>query len=412
LGRKISIAQHRFLKDESSKWVDDGVISAETRDGILSGYTSARKLPVVIWALGLSMIGLGILSFIAANWEALGRLLKIVLIVGLYAVSVAAAYFYERRGRKTASELLLFMSGFLLLGGIALMSQVFHISGTVEGLLVTWLIVYLPTFLIVRNLMIFILYEIVTLFYLNVAFVNDNNYHKYYGGETSAAFSVGPVGPLLLLVLLVGVAWRMWSERRKLSIRSTEPWIKYVFIGGATRRIFFSNFLILNWFTWICAINSRYSAMWPCVLGVLAVGACIIFAGGRLDAADLEWQGLLIVGAAGMSLTFEFVWDDFGHYGHLNDYSVTILASVMLGAYLVSRIIRRQRGSGFSTFLFCALLARWYFDVFYSFMRTSIFFISGGVFLLFIAFAYRKWNKLAGEKPGAENGGGGDENTW
>jgi uncharacterized membrane protein len=405
------MAKHRFLQDESSKWVNGGLISAETRDGILSSYISTRKLPAVIWALGLSMIGLGILSFVAANWNALGRLFKIVLLVGLYGGSVAGACICERRGRKTASELLIFLSGFLLLGGIALMSQVFHISGSLESLLLTWLIVYLPTLLIVRNLAVFISYEIVTLFYLNAAFSYYMEYKRgyyYYDGETSAAFFAGPAAPFLLTALLAGIAWRMWAEQRKLSGRSAEPWVKYVFIGGSTRRIFFCNFLILNWFTWMCIINSRYEVVWPYILGVLAIGACIIFAGGKLDAADLEWQGLLIAGAAGMSLTFEFAWRnvDFS-----NEYTVMILASVLLGAYLVSRIIRRQRGGGFSTFLFCALLARWYFDLFFTFMDTSIFFISGGVFLLLVAFAYKKWNKLGGRMPDTENGGDGDENA-
>ena len=170
--RKISEAKRRFIANESSKWVDDGIISAETRDGILASYTAVGRLPAVIWALGLTMIGLGVLSFIAANWNVLGRIVKITIIVGLYAASVAASYYFRKKRRETASELLLFLSGFFLLGGIALMSQVFHISGDVGDLLITWLIVYLPTFLIVRNLSIFILYETVTLFYVNIAFFN------------------------------------------------------------------------------------------------------------------------------------------------------------------------------------------------------------------------------------------------
>jgi uncharacterized membrane protein len=395
--------------------VDDGIISAETRDGILASYISTRKLPAVIWALGLSMIGLGILSFIAANWEYLGRFLKIVLIVGLYAGSVTGACICERKGRKIASELLIFLSGFFLLGGIALMSQVFHISGSLESLLLTWLIVYLPTLLIVRNLAVYLLYEVVTLFYVNVAFVDyldlARSWRRY--DDVVSGIYAGPFWPKALIVLLVGMAWRNWNDRRrawnereKLSPAPSEPWARYFFIGGWTRKIFFSNFLILNWFTWMCVINSKYDVILPYILGVLAIGAFILFTAKCLDAADLEWQGLLITAAAGMSLTFKFAWRNFDFS---DEYTVMILASVLLGAYLVSRIIRRRRGGGFATFLFCALLARWYFDLFYTFMDTAIFFISGGVFLLFVAFAYKKWNKLGGQRPDTENGGGGDE---
>ncbi|MDR1581362.1 MAG: DUF2157 domain-containing protein [Synergistaceae bacterium] len=414
--RKISEAKHKFLANESSKWVDDGIISAEARGGILSSYTTVRRLPTMIWALGLTMIGLGVLSFIAANWNALGRTVKIVMIVGLYAASVGGACHFERKGRKTASELLMFVSGYFLLGGIALMSQAFHISGDIGDLLVTWLIVYLPTFLIVRNLSVFVLYEIVTLFYVNIAFfryMEDLRYERY-GLENSAVLLVGPYGPLLLTLLLSGAAWWMWYERRKLSRASSEPWVRYFFVGGSTRRIFFSNFLILNWFTWICVINSRHESLLPYVLGVLTIGALILFMAKRLDAADLEWQGLLIVGAAGLALTFPFVWHfasvDYDRYieGAL---SAPLLASVLLGVYLVSRIIRRRWGGGFSTFLFCVLLARWYFDLFYTFMDTAIFFISGGAFMLVVAYGYRRWNKLAGPPQAADRGGDGDEES-
>jgi uncharacterized membrane protein len=399
LERKISEIKRRFIASESSKWVEDGIISAKTRDGILSSYVAVRRVPAVIWALGLTMLGLGVLSFIAANWNALGRLVRIVIIVGFYAASVAAACYFEKKGRKVASELLLFLSGFFLLGGIALMSIVFHISGDVDDLLITWLIVYLPTFLIARNLSIFILYETVTLFYVNIAFIRymDNG---RYGLENPAVFFVGPYWPLLLTLLLSGAALWAWYERRKLSSASSEPWMKYVFVGGSTRRIFFSNFLILNWFTWICVINSRHESLLPYVLGTLAIGALILYMAKRLDAADLEWQGLLIVGASGLALTFPIVWRFESMYDSRyieGAISVPVLASVLLGIHLLSRVIRRQRGGGFSTFLFCALLARWYFDLFYSFMDTAVFFISCGVLMLLVAYVYRRWNKLAGQ---------------
>jgi uncharacterized membrane protein len=147
---------------------------------------------------------------------------------------------------------------------------------------------------------------------------------------------------------------------------------------------------------------------------VLAIGALILFMAKRLDAADLEWQGLLIVGAAGLALTFPFVWHfrsmDYDRYIE-GAISAPLLASVLLGVYLVSRIIRRRWGGGFSTFLFCVLLARWYFDLFYTFMDTAIFFTSGGAFMLLVAYGYRRWNKLAGSPPAADRGGDGDEET-
>jgi hypothetical protein len=44
-------------------------------------------------------------------------------------------------------------------------------------------------------------------------------------------------------------------------------------------------------------------------------------------------------------------------------------------------------------------------------MDTAIFFISGGVFMLLVAFVYRRWNKFAGPQPAEDRGGDGDETT-
>ena len=89
--------------------------------------------------------------------------------------------------------------------------------------------------------------------------------------------------------------------------------------------------------------------------------------------------------------------------------SEPLLCSAMLAAFLIYRIIHGRRGNGFAVFLFCVLLARWYFDMFYSFMDKSLFFVTGGVVLLAIAWGYRKWNRERRGKPGTEEGGDNDE---
>jgi uncharacterized membrane protein len=386
--------------------VQDGLISEDARAGIMARYVQARRLPEIVPLLGLSMIGLGVLSFIAANWRYIPPLLKVTLAVCSYLGCVAGAFFLEKRGRRFAPDLLLFLSGFLLLGGLALISQVFHIDGSASGLLMTWLLVFAPTFLIVRNMSIYVLYEVVSLFYLNIRYAESQSYS--YGSEADAFLRVGPAAPTVLLLVLVGAAWWICLEERKIGGAGGESKLKNFFVGGPARRIFWSNFMILNWFTWMCVINSRHESILPFVLGVLVIGVLIIAAGKCLDAFDLDWQGLHVTGAAGITLSFPFAWGErwyrYGSMGREDLLAQTLLSSVALGGYLIYRIIRRSRGSGFTTFLFCALLARWYFGMFFTFMSRSMFFISGGVILLLITFASRKWSKLA-----ARNSGG-DEN--
>jgi hypothetical protein len=304
--------------------------------------------------------------------------------------------------------MLLFLSGFLLLGGLALMSQVFHIQGSVSGLLFTWLLVFAPTFLILRNMPIYMLYEAVSLFYINLKYIEYEDTWRYLGA--GGPLRIGPMAPLVLMLVLAGFAWLMCLHDRKMERAGEESKLKRFFVGGPARRIFWSNFLIINWFTWMCVLNSRHSGILSFVAGVLVIGVIISVAARFLDAFDLDWQSLLLIGASGITLSFPFAWSDsFWRYAISTESGFmpeTFLSSVALGGYLVYRIIRRFRGSGFTTFLFCALLARWYFGMFFSFMSRSLFFISGGVILLLVAFASRRWNRLA-----AKDSGGGENDA-
>ncbi|MDR3075882.1 MAG: DUF2157 domain-containing protein [Synergistaceae bacterium] len=411
--RKVSEAYRRFIADESSRWVEDGLITQEQRGGILAGYSVARRLPVVVLTLGVLMIGVGILLFIASNWQAIGRVFKIFLVVGAYLASVAGAYCLERRERKAYADALIFLSGFLLLGGIALMSQIFHISGSADGLLAAWLVAFVSTFLIVRNIAIYALYETVAIVYINIAYFSAAS-ESYQYGEYRHVFDPGtliyPFGPTLVTVLLVAVAWWVWwgdASRDYGALPGRETLARRLFVGGATRRIFLSNFIVANWFTWICVLNSRDTTIVPYVIGILVIGALITVMAWKLDGADLDLQGLLFVGVSGMALTFQFVWDGWHSYNEGTQMNA-IVSSVLLGAYLIYRIIGRRRGGGFSVFWFCALLARWYFEEFYTFMDKALFFIMGGAALIAITFAYRKWNRISQLGEQYPDGGDGD----
>jgi uncharacterized membrane protein len=401
LKRKISESRRKFLSEESRIWADDGLISEDARTGIMARYAQAKRFPEIVPLLGLSMIGLGLLSFIAANWRYIPALLKVTLIICSYLGCVTGAFFLEKRGRRVAPDMLLFLSGFLLLGGLALISQAFHIEGSLSGLLLTWILVFAPTFLIVRNISIYMLYEVVSIFYLNIRY---SEYAEYPGNE---APSMGPILPLVLLLFIVGAAWLICLNERGTGRAGGESKLKSFFVGGPARRIFWSNFMILNWFTWMYVINSGHESILPFVAGVLVIGILIITAGKFLGAFDLDWQGLLLVGASGIALSFQFAWSDrfWSHHAEGELLAQTLLSSIALGAYLVYRIIRRSWGSGFTTFLFCALLARWYFGMFFTFMSRSMFFISGGVILLLITFVSRKWSKLAAKNHGGDENG-------
>lgn len=391
---KISDAKHRFIADESRKWVTQGLIGEAQRESILGSYAVTRALPTVVLTLGFTMIGLGVLTFIAANWQHLSQGFKIVLIVGGYLACVLSAFVLEKRRHLHLAASLLFLSGFMLLGGIALMSQIFHIQGSLQGLFAAWLIAYLPTLVLSRNIAIYILYECAALFYINFAYFELEDpflWRSARGAWIDLRTLFQPLPPLLLLLLLAGIAWSSFrADRREMRLATKESLVQRLLVGGATRRIVLCNFYIVNWFTWICVMNSSGRTVLPYAFGLIALGACVAVAASRLDAPDLDLQGMLLITIPAFFLTFK----------------LPLLSSVLLGAYLVFRIVRGARG-GLAVTFFCALLLRWYVDMFSDFMPRSLFFISSGIFLLLVAFAYRRWNARR-QSEAAANGGDAD----
>jgi uncharacterized membrane protein len=396
----------RFLTDESRSWVDQNLISETQRDEIMRSYDVPGSFLTAILALGVTMIGLGVLSFIAANWKTLPNEVKIALIVGSYTVSVLGAYFCAKRGWGVMSDTFLLLSGFLLLGGLALISQIFHLQRSLIDLLATWLLIYLPTFLLARSVAIYTLYESVGLVYMNMLYIDSPFWRS--GNFHGLATLIMPYQAPLLLILLVTAAWWSWRMERD-SDSAPRSMLRTVFAGGSTRKIFLSNFFILDWFTWLCIINSTRESFLPYVVGILVIGTLISLSAWILDASDLDLQGLLCVGLAGFALTLRVVWAGWNH-----DYSDDsqrflfrqVLASAALGAYLLWRIAQQRRNIAFSVFLFCVILARWYFDMFYNFISKSLFFTLGGVLLLLTAFACHRWNrkrKRSGKKPEADS---------
>lgn len=414
MDKKISDAKYKFLSGESEGWVEDGLISADVRGRILDRYEVSKQFPAIVLTLGIAMIGIGILSFIAANWQEIGRMFRIALVVAGYAGCVAAAYLSERRGHRNGAGALLLLSGFMLLGGLALMSQIFHIQGSLGGLLVTWLITFAPTLLLSKNLSVYLLYEVVSLVYMNWIYVYVG---RWFRAREEALFDPAalfqPWQPLVLMLFLGAAAWWCWNEDRKTAAlgerdkgKERDPsLLRAIFIGGATRRIFFFHFYLLNWFGWICVLNNRGERLAPFFIGVVVIGALILVCAQRLDSSDLDLQGVCCVAISGLMLTFSFVWNLHLFDRREASRETPLLCSALLAAFLIHRIIRGRRGNGFAVFLFCTLLARWYFDMFYSFMDKSLFFVTGGVALLGIAWGYRKWDRERMEAPA----GGGDD---
>lgn len=145
----------RLLRQEAASWQTDGLITASQYDQLAQRYQfqsldtdSRNRFVVILMGLGGILLGLGIITFVAANWQAWPRSVKLALLLGLL-ISSNTAGFYLWQGsssvlpqssawKQRLGHGLLLLGALTLGANLALVGQLFHQSGSAYGLCLIW----------------------------------------------------------------------------------------------------------------------------------------------------------------------------------------------------------------------------------------------------------------------------------
>jgi uncharacterized membrane protein len=142
------------LRQEVERWRSQGIISAEQSQQLAEQYEFAKldgaardRFVVVVLGIGSVLLGLGVLTFVAANWQAIPRELKLLLLLTLFvSVNVTGFYFWnqphlpdrQESERQKLGQGLLLLGSLILGANLALMGQMFHINGSSADLYIVW----------------------------------------------------------------------------------------------------------------------------------------------------------------------------------------------------------------------------------------------------------------------------------
>lgn len=121
----------RLLK-EIDDWVRRGVIDAAIGERLAADVKSRKggfSFASVLGLLASLLLGAAVLTFIAANWEAVPRLGRLGLIGALIAAGPMLGAIFEARGARLVGEGARIVGSAAYGAGIALVSQMYHISG-------------------------------------------------------------------------------------------------------------------------------------------------------------------------------------------------------------------------------------------------------------------------------------------
>ena len=188
------------LRNELAIWIQRGIVTEETAKQLSSAYEldnlrheSTRLLSAVIFTIGALLLGGGLISFVAANWEIIPTPIKLALLfsalLGFHAVGF---WLWHSENWRRLGHALIFCGCLVFGANIGLVAQIFHISGNWYGGFGAWALGSLVMAWAIRSWIIGVL-ALGTSFFWFVGFQSEH-------GQSASAY------PLILAVALLPLA--------------------------------------------------------------------------------------------------------------------------------------------------------------------------------------------------------------
>ncbi len=140
----------RELQQEAQQWLADGLISADQFQTLAQTYefqsleTAARdRFVMILLGLGSILVGIGALTFVAANWQGLSQMMKVAILFTTMVITNLGGFALMHRRTlpnrwQRLGQALLLLGALLLGANLALMGQIVHTTGTRYELCAVW----------------------------------------------------------------------------------------------------------------------------------------------------------------------------------------------------------------------------------------------------------------------------------
>jgi uncharacterized membrane protein len=129
------------IEKDFTIWISKGMLDAGAAKAMLAEYDARETVfsaGRVLLTLAAVLLSAAILLLVAANWEGIPRILRVAGIVGLiWALYLAAAFCLGRSFRGLGAALLV-LATMSFGGAIALVGQMYHLSGDAADALLVW----------------------------------------------------------------------------------------------------------------------------------------------------------------------------------------------------------------------------------------------------------------------------------
>ncbi len=130
------------VRQDIARWRRAGLVDAATEAALLRDVEeNARKalsFGAILAMMAALLLGAAILIFVAANWEAIPRLARVLLLFTVILGGYVGGALAKLRGQPAAGEALWMVAAAAFGGAIALIGQMYHLAGEETAALLTW----------------------------------------------------------------------------------------------------------------------------------------------------------------------------------------------------------------------------------------------------------------------------------
>jgi uncharacterized membrane protein len=130
------------LERDVERWIGLGLIDGATAQALIADAKSHERRSLSFGSVLMMMAALlfcaAILLLVAANWEAMPRLARVGMLFAVIAAGYVGGAFLKMRGHGALAEGAWLIAASAFGGAIALIGQMYHLSGDEEAAILTW----------------------------------------------------------------------------------------------------------------------------------------------------------------------------------------------------------------------------------------------------------------------------------
>ena len=130
------------VREDIARWVESGLIDHRAADALSRDIASReQRLPSfgsVLAIMAALLFSAAILISIAANWEAIPRLLRVAALFAIILAGYVGGAVLKLRGHPAFAEAAWLVGAASFGGSIALIGQMYHLSGDENGAVLIW----------------------------------------------------------------------------------------------------------------------------------------------------------------------------------------------------------------------------------------------------------------------------------